>query len=85
MMTATPNLFCLKQIPYAHHFFTFEKKFNFCSENWLHLFNSLWLTEVGKGGFKIAQKCAYVIYEWYLVEATYHHGLRPRPRNLDRD
>ena len=52
MMTATPNFFCLIQTLFADHFllkaffqiFTFEKNLNFCSENWLHLFSSLWLS-----------------------------------------
>ena len=37
-MTATPYPSC-----FIKSFFTFEKNLNFCSENWLHLFSSLWI------------------------------------------
>ena len=42
-MTATPN-FCF--VLYMPIISLFEKYLNFCSENWLHLFSSLWLTRL---------------------------------------
>ena len=59
MMTATLIFFVFYKpympvIFYEKHFFKFSLLKNFCSENWLHLFSSLWInTVVLRSGYRV--------------------------------
>ena len=64
--------------------FTFEKNLNFCSENWLHLFSSLWvnLPLIGIGLNYLPKQCKEQVFKNNLL--TVKTSLKSQTRHTQR-